>query len=248
MIKEIMPTEVVRLLVALKGIYTFKELEAYLKIPSQVLWRYTKYLNIPEKNTARKILFEIEKNKLIRKSLGKAVEFSRYGYIETWKINRNIHLLNLFGYLIYSHIKAENERINSIISLSTDAIPLATISANWLESPLYILYSKPYLTMDRWKSKEYLKKGDDKMSRVYLPREVFKRDDKILMLDLVMNNASLINSLSEFIEDNDAVSWGVIVALSKDDSWINEVRESLRKNTLILMKIAPEEKGSYSMK
>lgn len=235
--KEITPTEVVRLLVALKGIYTFKELEDYLQISSQVLWRYTKYLNIPEKTTAKKILLQIERNKLIQRSFSKAIEFSRYGYIETWKINRNIHLLNIFGYLIHTYIKVHREKINSILSLSIDGVPLATVAANWLESPLYILYHEPYLTMDRWKSREYLKKGEDKMSRIYLPREVFKRSDKILMVDLVIDDASLINALSDLIENNDAIPWGVIAAFSRDNSWINEVVESVRKNTLILMRV-----------
>ena len=56
MSSEVTPIEAIRLLTALKGLYTFKDLSEYLKIPIQALWRYTKYLNIPEKATAKKIL------------------------------------------------------------------------------------------------------------------------------------------------------------------------------------------------
>jgi len=207
MSKELTPTEVVRLLCALKGVYTFKELEGYLGISSQVLWRYTKYLNTPEKPTAKEIMLKIEKERLIQKALSRVIELNRYGYIEAWKINKNINLPNLFSYLICRRIKSEG--INPIIPISIDAIPLATILSDWLKIPIYLAYPKAYLTMDRWRSVEYLRKGCDYMERIYLPRGIFKRNDKVLLLDLILSNSNIVDAVCSIIESEDAKPWGL---------------------------------------
>jgi len=226
---EVTPTEVVRLLTALKGLYTFKDLSEYLKIPTQVLWRYTKYLNVPEKTTAKKILLEIERSNLLYNAFDKIIAINRYGYIETWRINKNIHLLNLFGYLVFRYLKEKNVKIDAIIPLSIDGIPFATIVSNWTTASLYIPYPEAYLTMDRWKSKEYLKDGEERMRRIYLPKGIFRKDDKVLMVDLVLEDASVVNAMYELIEAEDATPWGVIVALSKNDKWLENIIYPIEK-------------------
>jgi adenine/guanine phosphoribosyltransferase-like PRPP-binding protein len=239
---EITSTEVVRLLTALKGVYTFKELSEYLRIPSQTLWRYTKYLNVPEKNTAKKILLEIERNNLIYDAFENVININRYGYIETWRINKNIHLLNLFGYLIYRYLKEKNMKINAIIPISIDGIPLATVVSNWISASLYIPYSEAYLTMDRWRFREYLKNGENKMRRIYLPRGIFKRNDKVLMIDIVLEDASIINALYELIEGEDAIPWGVVVALSKNSEWLNDIEYPIEKKIIHIIPMLSKNK------
>lgn len=229
------PTEVVKLLIALKGVYTFKSLSRYLKIPPQVIWRYTKYLNVPEKNTSRKILIEIEKNNLLYNALENVTNINRYGYIETWRINRNIHLLNLLSYLIYRYLKEKNAKINTVIPLSVDGIPLATVLSNWISAYLYIPYQEAYLTMDKWKSKEYIRSGDDKMRRIYLPRGIFKRGDNVLLTDLVLEDASIVNALYELIDGEDAIPWGIVVALSRSGLWLKDIEYPMEKKIILLL-------------
>ena len=240
---DISPTEVVRVLTALKGIYTFKELEEYLGISSQVLWRYTRYINIPEKNTAKRIIENIIKNNLIEDSFKRIIQFSRYGYIETWRINRNIHILNLFGYLIYKYIKNKKVKINLIIPLSIDAIPISTIVADWLNTSISILYREPYLTIDKVISKKYLKDGEDKILEVYLPKESFRRNDNILFIDLIVKDVDLINSLAELIKDYEANPWGVTLIMALDEKLIEEIDDSLIKNVYVVIKKIPKSKG-----
>lgn len=231
--EEIIPANVVRLLSALKGVYTFKELESYLNVPSQLLWRYIKHLSVPERSTAKKIISEIEEHDLVKRAIAKIVEFNKYGFIETWKINRNIHVLNLFAYLIYTYIKSSGDKVDSIVPLTIEGIPIATVLSDWIEKPMYILYTEPYLTMEKRKAKAFIKSGECKMSEVYLPAGAFEKGNKVLLTDLVAPNACVVNSTIELILDMDAVPWGIAIAILDDDNWIKGLR-GLVKNVFVI--------------
>ncbi len=96
--------------------------------------------------------------------------------------------------------------------------------------------------MDRWKSKEYLKNCDEKMRRIYLPREIFKRDDNVLLIDIMLEDASIANALYELIEGEDAKPWGIVVALSRSNLWLKDIKYPMEMKIIHLVSASYKKK------
>lgn|GEM_PF-3487952 len=93
----------VNLLVSLKDIYTFRELEAITGVPQNNLWKYVSLSMVPEEPTAKKIYEEIRSKKVIEKAVVSMIDNIRAG--EEWKSYWRTGYCDLAGFLLYEKLQ-----------------------------------------------------------------------------------------------------------------------------------------------
>jgi len=176
---------VFNLLRVLKFFYSFKELEKYLEVPSQVLWRYVTFRSSPEKTTAYKILNKIKEKKLIENIVSNLRE-------------RPHLLLSNPGILELAAIKAFDEfkkdKVNVVLSAPDSySIALASLISVYLKSRLCIPSRMPYVRelSNNYIIEPYLM-GSSLIEIIAIPRECLPLRSRVL---IVVANIQILEPL-----------------------------------------------------
>ncbi len=93
----------VNLLVSLKDIYTFRELEVVTGVPQNNLWKYVGLSMVPEEPSAKKIYGEIRSKKVIEKAVALMMQYVRMG--EEWRNYWGTGYCDLAGFLLYEKLQ-----------------------------------------------------------------------------------------------------------------------------------------------
>ncbi len=220
--KEFSPYVTVRLLNALKGFYTFRKLEELLGIPSQVLWRYTSLINIPEKNTAEKIIKKIEEEKLVEKVINSIAIVNRYGFVNSLNFCYNIGFLNIVGYKAWKFTKGTE--IDIVMSTSRNGDPLATIVAEWLKAKICPVKRLPLIDNEKYVSENFISSTTNQYSQIYIPKDFLEKNKKILIVEDILNKGNSTKALVIILSKLKIHVWGILTIVSLSDEWKNSLK------------------------
>lgn len=229
------PHIAVRLLNALKGFYTFKELEEKLHIPYQVLWRYTSQTTYPEKKRAKELLTRIEETKLIDKIFSRIITVNSYGYVETWKYIYNTRFLDLVSYKVIKFLG--DAKISVIISFPEQDAPLAMVLSAWLNSRVCVAREEPRLDATKYLQANYISKDRGKMVTVYIPFNTIKKGETVLLVKNIVKNWQSLRAMQVLAETAGAEIWGAVAVVSVSDEWKENLEKISLKKVKILMNL-----------
>ncbi|MEZ0346803.1 MAG: hypothetical protein ABWK01_09645 [Infirmifilum sp.] len=223
---------VARLLNGLKEAYTFKELEEFLGIPSQVLWRYTSYSQFPEKHTARKILEAIRERKLVEKALREAI-ISENQVVEEWRFLFNPRVLNLIGYIVWKNY-ADSE-VDVVLTYPERNTGLAVVVAEWLLADAVVASEKAYGNWGKLLTASYTSGERGEIIYLHIPRDSIEKDSKVLVVKSIVNDFQSLNALESLIEQARARLVGAVAVLALSDKWIETVSKLGLTNVKVLI-------------
>jgi adenine phosphoribosyltransferase len=207
---------VAKLLNSLKEVYTFKELEEILDMPSQLLWRYTTFSQFPERQTAKKILDAIRENRLIEKALKQALS-KETGVAEEWRLLFNPRILNLVGYLAWKHFK--DDEVNLVMTAGEKNSALAVVLAEWLSADACVATEHAWTSWGKFFSAPYNSSEREEYVYLHVPKEAIKRDSRILFVKGTAKNFESLSALYTIAGQAKAVPVGGLVVLAYTDKW-----------------------------
>lgn len=179
----------INLLRILKFFYSFKELEKFLDVPSQVLWRYLTLKTFPERETALEIIKKIREQKLVERAVEKALAESP----EPWAVFSNPGALELAAFSVAEEL--EDEKFGAVVS-APDAYSaaLAALVSAYLKAKLCISSRSP-LSLS-YVAESFLE-GSLSLEVAALPRECVPKRSKVLVVAAHAANPSALAAAVE---------------------------------------------------
>jgi len=147
------PYIVVKLLTALKGFYTFKELEDKLGLSFHILWRYVSLRSLPEEKTAKMILQRVEEYNPIGSIVSRVIRVNSFGYVETWRYLYNVNFLEIIGYETSKFIG--EAKVDIVVVFPEEDMPLALVISSWLGSRVCVVKTRASLDLGRYRQAQY---------------------------------------------------------------------------------------------
>ncbi|MGB9785814.1 MAG: hypothetical protein ACPLRJ_00900 [Infirmifilum uzonense] len=223
---------VARLLNGLKEVYTFKELEEFLGIPSQVLWRYTSYSQFPERHTAKKILDAIREKRLVEKALREAL-LRQNEVVEEWRILFNPRILNLVGYVIWKFYS--NLEVDTVLTYPERNAGLAVMAADWLLADVAVASERAYGNWGKLLTASYVSGERGEIVYLHIPKDSIPKDSKVLVVKSIVNDFQSLNALSSLVEQARAQLVGAVAIIALSDKWVETVSRLNLKNIKVLL-------------
>lgn len=213
------PYTTARLLYGLKGFYTLKELEEMLGVPAQAIWRYTNFVQIPEKVNAQKILSRIMEEKLLKKVFKKVIVQGLGGLAEPWRVLYDRHFHELIGYMALQ--EEWRGEVNIVLAGSPEESALASSLASWLRSRVAIASREPWLSQMQPLHAVYQSPDRRSFITLYMPRGAIKKGECILLVKAVAKDWAALPALLHMVESCQASVCGALVVASLSKEWKN---------------------------
>ena len=167
----------VNLLVSLKDIYTFRELEAVTGVPQNNLWKYVSLSMVPEEPTAKKIYEEIRSKKVIEKAVALMIQYIRMG--EEWRSYWRTGYCDLAGFLLYE--KLQFLKPDAIVIYPEKLMGIGISLSRLLKKKLCVASSNK-LCRSQVYAVEHFIDGHGYPSLIYLPRTCLPKGSKTVVL------------------------------------------------------------------
>lgn len=207
---------VVDLLRLIKNEYGYNLIAKQTKISVSILNRYASGNILPNPIRAEKLMNGLLKmfplDKLLKSKL-----VVRDGYIDNSKILSDTTLLRHISRFIVEAYSGK--RISKIATIAADGIPLAVHVARELSVP--IVYAKKNREVGIKKFiEEVVKINEAAMEfELYIPRELLKRGDDILIIDDIIRDGAQQYALLKIIRKARAEVVGVFTLIAIGDKW-----------------------------
>ncbi|MCX8196230.1 MAG: hypothetical protein N3F67_04050 [Acidilobaceae archaeon] len=190
--------EAIRLLRVLSYHYSFRDLEKYLGISFQSLWRYATLNSVPEKETAEKILARAGSAKLIESIVESLLEKNEGEY---HVLLRSPGFVSASAHLAMSLAR---EDLDAVVALSPEALSVATQIAMEREATICHILNEARLEKGGLLATHYRSRKERSLKSLIVPKECIEESsvaavdveldsDKVLALDyLVRKNRGKI--------------------------------------------------------
>lgn len=223
---------VARLLNGLKEVYTFKELEELLGIPSQVLWRYTSYSHFPERQTARKILEAIREKRLVEKALKECLT-RQNEIVEEWRLLFNPRVLNLIGYVVWKLFSGLE--VDTVLTYPERNAGLAVVVAEWLLADVAVASERAYGNWGKLLTASYTSGERGEIIYLHVPRDSIEKESRVLVVKSIVNDFQSLHALFSLVEQAKANLVGAVAVVALSDKWIETVSKLGLKNVKVLV-------------
>ena len=200
----------IRMLIALKHFYTFKELEDLLGISYQRLWRYIEFHTFPEHQTAKKILMTIKEKKLVENVIERISEDKTS--LKDWILVRNTGFLELTSLLVADAVRSL--KIGYIISAEDPfSIAFSSILASKMRTNLCII-------SDVYSDEEFFfgyARGDKRIKMLALPKSCVDKKKASIFVKFRAKSCSELEDYISFLRKIDLRNLKVVIVLSETD-------------------------------
>jgi len=189
---------------AMKEAMTFRELSKDTNISAGILNRYLNGKILPKEKRAKEILDLFYENYL-QQLVAKESRMKESKYIVTTGILSQPFLLKIIAFRIKSYFSGKVDRI---LTAAVDGIPLAILTAELYGAKSVYAKKTQELTFSSYYTS---KKEEHKplISPVYLPKDMLKRNDNVLIVDDVVRGGSTMTALLNICEQARANILGV---------------------------------------
>jgi len=189
---------------AMKEAMTFRELSKDTNISAGILNRYLNGKILPKEKRAKEILDLFYENYL-QQLVAKESRMKESKYIVTTGILSQPFLLKIIAFRIKSYFSGKVDRI---LTAAVDGIPLAILTAELYGAKSVYAKKTQELTFSSYYTS---KKEEHKplISPFYLPKDMLKRNDNVLIVDDVVRGGSTMTALLNICEQARANILGV---------------------------------------
>ncbi len=194
----------------LKSIYTYKELEKHLEIPTPVLARYISLQNLPNIEKAKKITSFFDKID-ITKVIEKKMKIDDQKIIDATELISDLSLLKILALRV-------NIEADVVLTMAVDGITWGTLIADHIGAR--IVYAKEkeepgvrdfYTITTKYGEGVLFKK-------YYLPKNLLNSRDKVLIVDDIIRTGNTLKTLIRFAEQANAKIVGGAALLAKKEA------------------------------
>ncbi len=207
----------VELLQTAKKQYTYRELSERTNLPVTVLSRYVKGHVMPNIGRARALWDALSKMVGLEAEFRRRIKFDKNGFFDNTQIIGDINLLNQAAN--YALAKFAGRRITKILSAAVDGVPLATMVANALGVNLVIAKPNKEVGISSFIEETYTVDGSGHTMTLYLPKDIIKKRDSVLVVDDVIKSGETQLALLTLVDKAKAEVSGIFAMIAIGQVW-----------------------------
>ena len=207
----------VELLQTAKTQYTYRELSRRTNLPVTVLSRYVKGHVLPNTSRAHVLWDALSKIVGLEAELRRRIKFDKNGFFDNTQIIGDINILNQAAN--YALAKFAGRRITKVLTAAVDGVPLATMVATALDVNLVIAKSSKEVGVPSFIEETYTLDVSGHTMTLYLPRDVIKKRDSVLVVDDVIKSGETQLALLNLVEKAKAEVSCIFAMVGVGDSW-----------------------------
>ncbi|MCY0867876.1 MAG: phosphoribosyltransferase family protein [Desulfurococcus sp.] len=222
----------VDLLRAYKELLDYRRLEELSGLEAQTLWKYIRRGVKPNYKravelfnilTSRELVEDLIRRKLVE------VEEELYGL---YKIAFNIPLLRILSYIAFKEF--QGYKVNTIATVESDGIPLATKVAEVLSAKLVVAKRRPEIGARGYHQASYISRDPPEYTILFTPIDMLSKKDRVLIVDDVLKTGKTSMALIRLIKTAGATPVGLFSIIGVGDKWMKIVPRELEKVYVVL--------------
>jgi adenine/guanine phosphoribosyltransferase-like PRPP-binding protein len=145
------------------------------------------------------------------------IKFDSNGFFDNTQIIGDINLLDQAAN--YALAKFAGKRITKVFTAAVDGVPLATMVARALDVNIVIAKPNKEVGVSSFIEETYSLDVSGHMMTLYLPRDVIKKKDSVLVVDDVIKSGETQLALLKLVEKAKAEVSGVFAMISVGNAW-----------------------------
>jgi adenine/guanine phosphoribosyltransferase-like PRPP-binding protein len=207
----------IELLRTAKKQYTYRDLSSKTGLPVTVLSRYAKGHVLPNAERARLLWRTLTKMVGLQVELRRRIVFNNEGYFDNTDIVGDYNILRQAGH----HALAifAGRRVTKVLTSAVDGVPLATMVANSLGVNVVIAKLNKEIGVPAFIEETFALKDSGVTKTLYIPRDVVKRRDSVLIVDDMVKTGEEMVALVNMVHKAKAEVSGVYALIAVGDEW-----------------------------
>ncbi len=211
----------IELLRTAKKQYTYRELSGKTGLPVTVLSRYAKGHVLPNTERARLLWRTLSKMVGLHVELRRRIIFNKEGYFNNTNIIGDFNLLRQAAH--HALATFAGKRVTKVLTAAVDGIPLATMVANSLGVSLIIAKRTKEVGVPAFLEETYVLRDSGITMTLYLPKDVIKRRDSILIVDDMIKTGETQAALVNLVQKARAEISGIYALIAVGNEWQKKI-------------------------
>jgi len=207
----------IELLRTAKKQYTYRDLSSKTGLPVTVLSRYAKGHVLPNAERARLLWRTLTKMVGLQIELRRRIVFNNEGYYDNTDIVGDYNILRQAGH--HALAVFAGRRVTKVLTSAVDGIPLATMVANSLGVNVVIAKLNKEIGVPAFIEETFALKDSGVTKTLYIPREVIKRRDSVLIVDDMVKTGEEMAALVNMVHKAKAEVSGMYALIAVGDEW-----------------------------
>ncbi len=207
--------------------YSLRDLERLLGISFQNLWKYVNLVSVPMRSTIDKILKRVEGLKLMDRILSEIVNH----FDNVAALTGNPGFLKLFSILVAKIVGST--KVDTVILLSLEAIPLATVVTLETNSTVRHVYSHDVriATHENYMVSHYVSQTHE-LRFIAIPKSCLKPRSKVVLVETVIEDLNKIATIIDLLKKRMCVPTLLIAIDSVENAYSIAQRYKLHVKVL----------------
>jgi adenine phosphoribosyltransferase len=197
---------------------TYRELASKTGLPVTVLSRYAKGHVLPNTARAKQLWKVLTKLVGLEAELRNRIRFDDDGYFDNTEIVGDFNILQQAAN--YALANFAGKRVTKVLTAAVDGIPLATMVANCLGVNLVMAKRNKEVGVKAFLEETYiLLKGSGVTVTLYIPKDVIKKRDSVLIVDDMIKTGETQAALVNLVRKAKAELSGVFSLIAVGEDW-----------------------------
>ena len=201
--------------------YTYRQLSELTGLPITVLNRYVKGHVLPNSIRARRLWEDLTKMLSLESEVRRRVRLDDEGYFDNTRIIGDVNLLRRAAN--YALLKFAGRRVTKVLTATVDGVPLATMIADSLGVNLAIAKNRKDVGVQSFLEETYVLGDSGVIATLFVPRDVIKRRDSVLVVDDVMKSSNAQAVLINLARKAGADLTGIFVLVAIGGEWRKKI-------------------------
>jgi adenine phosphoribosyltransferase len=207
----------IELLRTAKKQYTYRDLSSKTGLPVTVLSRYAKGHVLPNAERARLLWRTLTKMVGLQIELRRRIVFNNEGYFDNTDIVGDYNILRQAGH--HALAVFAGRRVTKVLTSAVDGVPLATMVANSLGVNVVIAKLNKEIGVPAFIEETFALKDSGVTKTLYIPRDVIKRRDSVLIVDDMVKTGEEMAALVNMVHKAKAEVSGMYALIAVGDEW-----------------------------
>ncbi|NIW09349.1 MAG: adenine phosphoribosyltransferase, partial [Gammaproteobacteria bacterium] len=190
-------------------------------LPVTVLSRYAKGHVLPNTERARLLWRTLSKMVGLHVELRRRIIFNKEGYFDNTNIIGDFNLLRQAAH--HALATFAGKRVTKVLTAAVDGIPLATMVANSLGVSLIIAKRTKEVGVPAFLEETYVLRDSGITMTLYLPKDVIKRRDSILIVDDMIKTGETQAALVNLVQKARAEISGIYALIAVGNEWQKKI-------------------------
>jgi len=232
----------IELLRTAKKEYTYRELSGKTNLPVTVLSRYAKGHVLPNASRAQELWKTLTKLVGLQAELRGRIHFNEDGYFNNTWIIGDFNILRQASH--HALATFAGKRVTKVLTAAVDGIPLATMVANALGVDLVIAKRGKEVGVPAFLEETYVLRDSGVTMTLYVPRDVLKRRDSVLIVDDMIKTGETQVALVNLVKKARAEVSGIYSLIAVGDDWQTKISLPKGSPVEVVTKLKPKQQLS----